>query len=193
MKSRGFPSRNAPPPSLWFSGDADGPWEWKGPIARGKKCAYGKLFQKKAGFVSLEWFPHLVNWRRDGYDFDARYDDGLSSHRDKQVFDTLDTKDAMLSKELKAACGVPKGYDTTLTRLQMQTYITVADFTYMQDRHDKPYGWGVAVYATAEKHFGKGRVTAAYGYDPKESRQKIFDHLRKLLPGAADEQISKFI
>ena len=36
------------PPGLWFSATADGPWEWKGPVARTKTCLYGKFFRKKA-------------------------------------------------------------------------------------------------------------------------------------------------
>ena len=35
------------------------------------KVAYGKFFDKKAGFISLEWLPYFANYRRSGYDFDA--------------------------------------------------------------------------------------------------------------------------
>ena len=31
-------------PSLWFSDSDEGPWEWKGPIIRRGKLAYGKFF-----------------------------------------------------------------------------------------------------------------------------------------------------
>ena len=48
----------------WFSDEEEGPWEWKGPVIREGHCAYGKLFNKKAGFVSLEWLPDLMNYRR---------------------------------------------------------------------------------------------------------------------------------
>ena len=51
------------------------PLKWK--IRRSGKCLYGKLFNKKAGFVSREWIPDFANFRRDGYDFDARWDDGF--------------------------------------------------------------------------------------------------------------------
>ena len=72
----GFSIEELCPPELWFADDVDGPWEWKGPAARSGKCLYGKLFNKKAGFVSREWIPDFANFRRDGYDFDARWDDG---------------------------------------------------------------------------------------------------------------------
>ena len=48
-------------PRLWFS-DEEGPWEWKGPVIRNMNCAYGKLFNGKAGYVSLEWLPDFANY-----------------------------------------------------------------------------------------------------------------------------------
>ena len=78
----GFSIEELCPPELWFTDDADGPWEWQGPAARSGKCLYGKLFNKKAGFVSREWIPDFANFRRDGYDFDARWDDGLASYKE---------------------------------------------------------------------------------------------------------------
>ena len=53
------------------------PWIWRTVAAGSGEVAYGKLFDNKAGFVSLEWLPVFANWRRDGYDFDARWDDGV--------------------------------------------------------------------------------------------------------------------
>ena len=65
------------PEQFWFEEGVDGPWEWRMDVARRGVVAYGKLFNKKAGLVSREWYPDLANYRRDGYDFDARYEDGL--------------------------------------------------------------------------------------------------------------------
>jgi hypothetical protein len=45
------------------------------------------LFGNKAGFISLEWLPYFVNFRRAGYDFDSRYQDGLASRREKKIMD----------------------------------------------------------------------------------------------------------
>ena len=63
------------------------PLKWK--IRRSGKCLYGKLFNKKAGFVSREWIPDFANFRRDGYDFDARWDDGLASYKDKELYEAI--------------------------------------------------------------------------------------------------------
>ena len=62
--------------AYWWSGDeARDPWEWRRLIARSGRLAYGKFFDRKAGFISREWLPYFVNHRRDGYDFDALWDD----------------------------------------------------------------------------------------------------------------------
>lgn len=93
----GFSIEELCPPELWFADDVDGPWEWKGPAARSGKCLYGKLFNKKAGFVSREWIPDFANFRRDGYDFDARWDDGLASYKDKEIYEAIAGEGRMLS------------------------------------------------------------------------------------------------
>ena len=59
----GFSIKEQVDPKLWFT-EEDGPWEWKGRIAVKGRCAYGKFFGKKAGFVSKKWFADLLNYRR---------------------------------------------------------------------------------------------------------------------------------
>ncbi len=193
----GFSIEECCPGELWFAEGIDGPWEWKGPIARSDQCIYGKFFGNKAGFISRKWLPDFANFRRDGYDFDARYDDGLASRKDKGVFDTVSEHGALLSKELKNICnyrkGGNKGFDTVITRLQMQTYICIADFVYMKDKFGQTYGWGVAKYSTPEAQYGYDYVTSAYQREPDESKEKIISHLNRLLPDAGNEQILKLI
>lgn len=89
------------------------PWAWRELIAADHQVAYGKFFDKKAGFISLEWLPYFANARRNGYDFDARWEDGLASRREKIIMDQLTGKDPdgdmtfpdrqILSTELKKA------------------------------------------------------------------------------------------
>ena len=193
----GFSVEECCPPELWFSEEADGPWEWKGPAARSGQCVYGKFFGGKAGFISKEWFPDFANLRRDGYDFDARYEDGLAARKDKEVYDTLTEHGTLLSKELKRLCnyrkGGNRGFDTVITRLQMQTYVTIGDFVYLQDKFGKTYGWGVAQYTTPEVQFGYDFVTSAYRKDPAESKADILAHLKSILPDADEAQLLKLM
>ena len=84
----GFSAEERTCPTDWWSGDVDrDPWEWRQTIARSGRVAYGKFFGKKAGFISKAWFPDFANWRRDGYDFDSRWDDGLATALQKKILD----------------------------------------------------------------------------------------------------------
>ena len=189
----GFSVEDMTPPRCWFAGDVDGPWEWRMEVARRGEIAYGKLFAGKAGFVTREYYPDLANYRRDGYDFDARYEAGLADHRDKLIIDALTHNGPLLTKELRRASGVDKGFETCLTRLQMQTYITVCGFEYLHDRHGRPYGWGVARYALSEELFGAGMVRSAYSRPPAESRFRLLARLRELCPSGDDKLLNKLI
>lgn len=192
----GFSIEEMCPPKLWFT-DLEGPWQWKGPAAKSGRCIYGKFFAGKAGYVSKKWVPDFANYRRDGYDFDARFDDGLALYKDKDVYDTVAEHEIILSKKLKElrnyVKGGNKGFETVITRLQMQSYICAADFVYMVDKHGKPYGWGVAQYTTPEHLLGYDYITSAYKTAPTASKQKIIAHLQSLLPNATESQISKII
>ena len=42
-------------------------WKWKGEIVQEMTCMYGKFFNKKAGFISQEWWPDFCNYRRSKY------------------------------------------------------------------------------------------------------------------------------
>ena len=192
----GFSVEEHTPRELWFT-EADGPWEWKGPIARTKRCLYGKFFGGKAGFISLEWFPDFANYRRDGFDFDSRYESGLASRKDMDVYDTVSRYKTLLSKKLKSLCGYSrggeKGFDGVITRLQMQTYLCIADFEYMRDKFGNQYGWGVARYSTPEELLGYEAVTSAYSREPSESLERILEHLKKVLPQADGQQLYRMI
>ena len=64
-----------------------------------------------------------------------------------------------------------------ITRLQMQTYITIGDFAYSQDKFGRPYGWDIAEYTTPEMQVGPDFVTSAYQREPEGSRECILAHL----------------
>ena len=53
----------------------------------------GKFFAGKAGFISLRWLPFFANYRREGYDFDSRWEDGKASRREKNIMDLLTDRD----------------------------------------------------------------------------------------------------
>lgn len=192
----GFSVEENVDPAIWF-GSEPGPWEWKGPVIQETGCAYGKFFEQKAVFVSREWFPDLANYRRDGYDFDARFDDGLAPFRDKELFDLLDETVPIMTGDLRDKGhyrkGGKKGFETIINRLQAQCYVLISDFKYKQDKHGRQYGWGVAEYSTPEKFLGEAFTERVYRRTPEEAYAKVLDHLRKLLPEAEEAAIRKIL
>lgn len=100
-KIPGFSLEEHCDPRVLWSDTGEDTWSWKGPVIQAAHCAYGKFFAKKAVYVSAEVFLDLANYRRDGYDFDARYDDGLERYSDKELFDMIDARAPVLSKELR--------------------------------------------------------------------------------------------
>lgn len=184
--------------NFWGTADEPScPWDWKGPIIREGGCAYGKFYRGKAVYISRDWFPDFANWRRDGYDYDARVDDGKARHRDGRIMQVLAERSPLRSKELKALCCLSeesrKSFDASMVFLQMQAYVTISDFIYETDRLGRPYGWGLAQYATPEQFFGEDFSARVYLREPEESRERLRAHLAKLLPQADAAQIARFV
>ena len=195
----GFSVEALTPSRYWFVAGVDGPWEWRMEVARRGNVAYGKLFRSKAGLVSREWYPDLANYRRDGYDFDARYDEGQAGHKEKVIVDLLTQNGPMLSRDLKRAAadilgkdGV-KNFDAVMTRLQMQTYVTIHSFDYLHDKRGNPFGWGVARYALTEDVLGEEVTRGAYRREPAESKARLLNHLGILCPNAFDDELEKLL
>lgn len=183
--------------SWWCGNRNEDPWEWREIIASEGKIAYGKLFQNRAGFVSKEWYPRLAAYRRDGYDFDSRYEDGLASRKCKNIIDVLTEQEILPSYELKALAGFgkggDKGFEGAISLLQMQTYITVRDFSRKRNKKNEEYGWSVAAYTLSEKLFGEDYVRSAYYMDGKTAKDEIIKHLLSRFPAASYEEMAKCI
>ena len=80
-------------------------------------------------------------------------------------------------------------FDGYLTRLEMATYIVTEDFIYPRDKHNHEYGWGWSLLNTPEDLYG--REVCQCNRTPQESYQRIFEHLKEILPDASDKQIIK--
>lgn len=192
-------------PKVYF-GEGEGVWEWKGPVIQETRCAYGKFFLKKAAFISKKWFYDFANYRRDGYDFEARVSDGLVSYNEEFLYKIISSKHTMLSKTAKALGGYVKpktqgkdqweprkGFDTTITALQMKAYVNICDFDYEMDKKGEFYGWGIARYTTPEEYYGKSFAQKCYKRTPEESYARLYKQLKKLNPSASKEELKKFL
>lgn len=195
---KGFSVEEITATNSWWSGDVvEDPWAWREVIASERTIAYGKLYGSKAGFVSREWYPYLASYRRDGYDFDSRYEDGLASHKAKKIMDILELRDEMLSNELKVQAGFgklgEKGFEGTISLLQMQTYITVSEFRKRRNKKDVEFGWPVALYTLSENLFGEDYVRSAYHLKSEEAKRNIISQILRNFPSADETQIKQVI
>ena len=165
-------------------------WKWKGPAISDGQCVYGKFFNGKAGFVSLEWWPLLCQHKRSKHPAPA------VESIEGAILDTLRLQGSLITRELRTACGfggtkMRSRFDAYVTRLQMAGRIVVEDFIYPRDRHGNDYGWGWALLTTPEQLYGIDKCRSPLS--DEEARQRIFSHLGKLLPQANARQIEKLV
>lgn len=194
------------PRSLWFSDEEEGPWEWKGPVIKEGHCAYGKIFNRKAGYVSLEWLPDLMNYRRSKQ---LAQNEDIAA-LDDIVLQTIEIEGSATIKDLRRILDFAKGrgkrkraqtvgdllpeeekisLEPILTRLMMQLRIVTSDFEYNIDRRGNPYGWGIARYTTPENLYGRLTVNRT----PEESFDRIYHYLRGKFPYASEKKLLTLI
>ncbi len=184
--------------SDWWSGNpASDPWVWRQILASDDSVAYGKFFDFKAGFVSRSWFPVLANFRRDGYDFEGMYEDGKLKHKAKQVMEALMPDEnmyskTMLSSDLHKQSGVVKAFETTLSSLQMQTFLIVNGFKQKRNKSGLPYGWHVAEITTPETKWGYEEVNGIRERT-EDSRDKIYKQILVYYPDTEDAYLDKVL
>ena len=175
-------------------------WKWKGTVVTEGNCVYGKFFDKKAGFISREWWPDFYNYRRSKHPFPVKgsgqTERAWSGSIEETILLTLQEHGSLITRELRAACGFdgPKmrsKFDGYVTRLQMGCYIVTEDFVYPTDKHGREYGWGWSLLTTPETLYGREACTTAN--TPEESYRRLTEHFRKILPAATEKQIQKLI
>ena len=152
--------------------------------------AYGKFFNGKAGFVTMDWWPDLCNYRR------AKYPEPPEDSIEGTVLEILRVNGSMITRELRSACGfdgakMRSRFDGYVTRLQMACRVVTEDFVYPTDRHGNRYGWGWALLTTPEHLFSPAACQCPR--TPEESLERLLCHLRKFLPQATEKQLVKLI
>ena len=195
---KGFSVEEITAKDSWWSGNTEeDPWNWREIIASEGKIAYGKLYSNKAGFVSKAWYPAFATYRRDGYDFDSRYEDGQASRKAKLIMDILTEYETLPSYKLKALAGFckegEKGFEGVMASLQMQAYIAVRSFNRRLSKKNEEYGWSVASYSLSERLFGEEYVRSEYHLGAEAAKEKIILQILNKFPGAAYQDIAQCI
>lgn len=111
--------------------------------------------------------------------------------------DVLETFDEIYSNDLKQKAGFTKdgekGFDGTITDLQMMTYLTVRDFRQRKNKKGEAYGWPIAICTKPENIYGRDYVASLYDEEPLESGKAIAKHIMEVYPIATADQIRKII
>jgi hypothetical protein len=186
-------------PVQWFCGDPDrDPWDWRERvIAERDDIAYSKVFFRKHGFITREWYPCFLAARRRGRDFDDAYADGLYSRAALRIYDCLRQNGALPVHDIKPMAGFGRdeksAFERALAELQMGLYITVCGHARKISRAGESYGWASDVYCLTEEFFPGEVFEAAALLEPDEAAERIEAQVYKLNPDADPKQVRKFI
>ena len=197
-KIAGFSVEEHTSSDYWWTGDLiRDPWEWRMMIAKSHTVAYGKFFSGKAGFISPEWLPALVNYRRDGYDFDSLWDDEKAEHRQKKIMDCFSDGEEFFSYQIKEIAGFgkdgEKNFEGVMTVLQNRLYLVMSDFQQKKNKHGQEYGWNIAKFSRPENIWGYNTVTSLYNEPPAVSYSRIIDAISGMYRNVSEKQISSVI
>jgi len=186
-------------PVVWHTENPDtDPWEWRMRVLDERNdIAYGKLFFKKSGFITKEWYPYFLAVRRGDTIFDEAYDNGTISHFAKRIYDVVFENGNLPLHGIKQVAGFTKddksGFDRAITELQMKMYLTMCGRQQKLSQMGEKYGWSSTVFCTTEFFWGEDVFEAAAKISKDEAVSSIREQILKLNPSAQEKKIIKFI
>lgn len=186
-------------PVCWHTGDQEtDPWEWRMRVLdEGKDIAYAKLFYKKSGFITKEWYPYFYAVRRGNRIFEDEYADGIISNPAKRIYETITEYGALPVHGIKALAGFSKedksSFDRALVELQMKMYITMCGRQQKRSNKGEEYGWSSTVFCLTEDFFEESVFEEAAELTEQEAIEKISAQILSLNPEAIQKKITKFI
>jgi len=183
----------------WHTGDPDtDPWEWRiRVLTEQNDIAYSKVFFRKAGYITKEWYPYFYAARRGDKTLEDEYYDGLISNLAKRIYDTVLENDRLPVHRIKQIAGISRDekskFDSALTELQMKMYLTICDIYYNISQKGEQYGFSSTVFCTPELFWGKDIIIEAECIDEDEAIEVIKNQLLYLNPNTSKTKILTFI
>ena len=186
-------------PVSWHTGDPEtDPWEWRMRVLNERDdIAYAKLFFKKSGYITREWYPHFLAVRRGGKTFAEEYADGGISHFAKRIYDVVSEYEVLPLHAIKELAGFSKenasGFDRALVELQMGMYLTMCGRQQKLSKTGEEYGWSSTVFCTVERYFGEDILREAEKISEEKAIESITRQIYTLNPEANVKKIARFI
>lgn len=194
-------NENAPyeTPVKWHTGEAEtDPWEWRMRVLDEETdIAYAKVFFKKSGYITKDWYPQFLAVRRQGLSFEEMYDDGAMSYEAKRIYEVITSEEQIPVHHLKEKAGFDKedksAFDRALTELQMKLFITMSGRQQKVSKTGDEYGWSSTVLTTTELFFGAEVFEKAEKLTKEEAYSQIEAQILRINPEAQVKKIKKFI
>ena len=183
----------------WHTGDPDtDPWEWRIRVLNERDdIAYSKLFFKKSGYITKQWYPYFLAARREDISFETAYQNGTISRSAKRIYDVVQAHGQLPVHDIKRLAGFGKAeksaFDNALTQLQMKMYITMCASRQKISRLGYEYGWSSTVFCLTDDFFGSDVFSYARNISKEKSAKVITDQIYKLNPDANEKKINRFI
>lgn len=183
----------------WHTGDPQtDPWEWRMRVLDERDdVVYAKIFFKKSGFITKEWYPYFLAARRKGLTLDDAYADGTVSNDAKRIYDMVAQNGTLPLHTIKQLAGFSQenksAFDRALTELQMRLYLTMCGRQQKRSLKGEEYGWSSTVFCTTEQFFGEVVFAKAATIGEQEAKQRISEQILRLNPEASQKKIKRFI
>lgn len=183
----------------WHTGDPEtDPWEWRMRVLDEKDdIAYAKVFFKKSGYITKEWYPYFLAVRREGRVFEEDYLEGKISLMAKNIYELFEGHQRLPLHIIKQLAGIRKEnngqFERAMIELQMKMYITMCGRQQKTSQNGEEYGWASTVFTTTEQFWGKDVFQEAAAMTGQEAAEKITQQVYRLNPEADIRKIVRFI
>lgn len=192
----------APPyetPVAWHTGDPEtDPWEWRIRVLDERNdIGYGKFFFKKSGFITKEWAPYFLAFRRGNMSLEEAYEDGTVSDYARRIYEVVRLYGTLPLHGIKELAGFGKDekskFDRALVELQTKMFLTMCGRQQKISKKGEEYGWSSTVFCTTEDFWGEEVFQKAAKLTASQAAEKIRAQILTLNPDADDKNMSKFM
>ena len=183
----------------YHTGDPEtDPWEWRMRVLNERSdIAYSKVFFRKTGYITREWYPYFLAVRRGGRMFEEDYESGTISHFAKRIYEAVTENGRLALEEIKRVAGFSREekskFDTALTELQMRFYLTMCGEQRKVSVKGEEYGWPSTMFCAPEMFWSEDVFTEAARIGADEALAAIEERVLELNPLANEKKIVKFI
>ncbi len=186
-------------PVKWHTGEPDtDPWEWRIRVLDERNdVAYAKLFFRKSGYITKEWYPYFLAVRRQNKSFDEEYLDGMISQTAKRIYSLILENKTLPLHTIKQFGGFTKEdnsqFERALIELQMKMYITMCGLQQKISSKGEAFGWSSTVFCTTEDFFGEDVFNIASKIDLQKGTEFLLSQIQTLNPSVDSKKALKFI